>query len=266
MLLSMKRTSIPVIVTEHVDPREFPCGRIWEMLRRQHYRGAACVVSVSHSVDEYFSGVSDEKRRVIHNPLLIDRTLASVGFRWPDAAKRHVVGIGRLTHQKGFDLLIKAYAQVAGRHPDWALHIVGEGEERSALLALIAKLGLESKVTLPGWLDNPYSMLGASDLLVMSSRYEGFGNVLCEAMACGVPVVSFDCPSGPSDIIRHGEDGLLVPAQDVEGLASAMDRLMSDEGERRALGARAPVSMRRFDLASILPQWEALLDELATGT
>ena len=133
-----------------------------------------------------------------------------------------VVAAGRLTRQKGFDLLIDAYAQVAHRYPDWQLHIYGSGEERGRLLAQILRLGLERQVRLMGYSAELSEKLSQAALYVMSSRVEGFPMVLLEAMAVGLPVVSFDCPNGPADLVRQGTNGVLVPAGDVGGLADAL--------------------------------------------
>ena len=123
-----------------------------------------------------------------------------------------VVAAGRLTRQKGFDLLVDAYAQVAHRYPDWQLHIYGSGEERGRLLAQIHRLGLERQVRLMGYSGTLSEQLSQAALYVMSSRVEGFPMVLLEAMAVGLPVVSFDCPNGPADLVRQGTNGVLVRA------------------------------------------------------
>ena len=146
--------------------------------------------------------------------------------------------MGRLAPQKGFDLLIDAFSRVAGRHPQWSLQILGEGPDRPALERLIDVKGLAGRVVLAGWEPDPSAVLQQGDLFVLSSRFEGFPNALLEAMACGLPSVSFNCQSGPAEIIRDQIDGILVPPEDVPGLADAIDRALTDEALRRRLAAR----------------------------
>jgi GalNAc-alpha-(1->4)-GalNAc-alpha-(1->3)-diNAcBac-PP-undecaprenol alpha-1,4-N-acetyl-D-galactosaminyltransferase len=139
---------------------------------------------------------------------------------------------------------------------------MGEGPERKTLEALATELGIARKVHWMGVVAEPEKVLNQAGIFVLSSRYEGFPNVILEAMSCGLPVVSFDCPTGPREIIREGIDGILVQAQDLDGLTAAMDRLMSDETERLRLGARATEVTDRFSLARIMAMWEDLLRRL----
>jgi glycosyltransferase involved in cell wall biosynthesis len=170
--------------------------------------------------------------------------------------RRTVVAAGRLVEQKRFDLLIEAFALTAEIHRDWDLIIYGEGEDRPDLEKLVADKGLAERIKLPGWTRSLSSKLARCDFFVLSSGYEGFGNVIAEAMAVGLPVVSFDCEAGPSDIIRHEVDGLLVPPLDVPALAGAMMRLMEDDAYRATLGRRAPEVLERFSLESTLALWD----------
>ncbi len=171
--------------------------------------------------------------------------------------------MGRLTREKGFDLLVRAFAETAQRRPKWDLVIYGEGPERGLLEKFAADAGLAKRVFLPGWTDDPSEAYKSADLFVLPSRYEGFPNALLEAMAAGLPVISFDCPSGPYEIIRDGYDGLLVRAGSAEWLAAAMDRLMRDGNARSLLAEKAPEALERFSSERYYARWEAVLDNRA---
>jgi glycosyltransferase involved in cell wall biosynthesis len=132
-----------------------------------------------------------------------------------------ILGVGRLTVQKDFPTLIRAFARVRQKR-NARLLILGEGELRSELNALVAELGLQADVALPGFVENPFVFMRHASLFVLSSAWEGFGNVLVEAMACGMPVVSTDCPSGPAEILQNGKWGRLVPVGDVQALSEAL--------------------------------------------
>jgi glycosyltransferase involved in cell wall biosynthesis len=172
------------------------------------------------------------------------------------------VAAGRLNRQKGFDLLIRAWAEVAERRPDWRLEIHGSGPERSALERLIAGTGLRDRVALRGRTKTLGAAMADASLFVLSSRFEGFGLVLVEAMGKGLPVVSFDCPRGPSDIVDDGVDGLLVPPEDVDALAQAVLTLIDDEPRRRRSAAAALSKAERYRAEAITPRWDALLADL----
>lgn len=257
-VLASRGLAFPVVVSERNNPKRQRFRGIWSWLRQRLYRRAYCVVTPSRGVLESFSGDIRERGRVIPNPVDLG-SAASVR-----RGGTRLVAVGRLVHQKGFDLLLQAFARIAPLHPQWTLTIWGEGDQRPALEASIADLGLAGRVRLPGVTERPGQWVEAADVFVLSSRYESFGNVITEAMAAGLPVVAFDCPWGPGDIVRDGEDGLLVTPEDVDALAAAMRRLIVDADLRERLGAAAGRNVRRFAREPILEQWDALVAE-ATG-
>ena len=182
------------------------------------------------------------------------------GMASPDS--RIVIAAGRLTPQKGFDLLIEAFAIVAREYPDWQLRIHGAGPQRAELRRLIAEHDLYANVFLMG----PTARLGAAlaegSIFVLSSRFEGFGMVIVEAMSKGLAVVSFDCPRGPSEIISDGRDGVLVPELDIAALGRAISGLAGDRDRRARLGRAAIETARRYDREAVGARWDALLSKL----
>ena len=246
---------IPVVVSERIDPSRHRIGAVWRALRRWSYRYATSVVTLTPDALRYFPDAIRRRGTVIPNPVALrsDAGLARAGSR-----RKIVMGMGRLVDQKGFDRLIAAFSMVAANHPGWSLTIWGEGDDRQALEMLRDRLDLRGRVALPGWTPEPFAELRTAGLFVMSSRYEGFPNALSEAMACGVPVVSFDCP-GPRNIVRDGIDGILVPPDDVEKLAAAMDRLMADQAERERLAANGTQVTERFRKDKVMDMWERLI-------
>jgi glycosyltransferase involved in cell wall biosynthesis len=179
-----------------------------------------------------------------------------------DPGAHRLMAAGRLSNQKGHDLLLAAFATVAPSHPDWTLDIYGEGPLRDRLEQLVTSLGLSRQVRING----PTSRLGDHmrdvSVLVLSSRFEGFPLILLEAMAAGLSVVSFDCPTGPGEIITDETNGLLVPAKDVPAMAAALDRIMSDESLRRRLAKAAPQAVHPYSSQQVGQRW----DELLAGT
>ena len=178
-----------------------------------------------------------------------------------DRPKR-IIAVGRLHAQKGFDLLIQSWQLIAARHPDWQLVVYGHGGDLQKLQQQLEKAGLTSSMTFAGTTDNIYKEYQNSAFYVMSSRYEGWGLVLVEAMSCGLPCVSFDCPYGPSDIIRDGEDGFLVENGNIQQLAEKMELLINNKELREWLGVRARLNAARFTSDNIMPQWTKLFETI----
>jgi len=177
----------------------------------------------------------------------------------PRTEMRRVVGIGRLAIEKGFDLLIAAFARIAERNPEWRLEIYGEGSMRGALQAQILRHGLHRRVSLPGQSRDVWSVLARADLFVLPSYTEGFGIALAEAMAAGVAPIVVDCGAASRTIVRDGVDGVRVP-RTADALAGAMERLMRDDVHRARLGSRAVEIVERYSIESIAAQWDGVLD------
>jgi glycosyltransferase involved in cell wall biosynthesis len=175
------------------------------------------------------------------------------------------IAAGRLTPQKGFDLLVPAFAPVARRHPDWRLRIYGDARpfRFRALRRTIFELGIYNEVLLMGPTDRLSDEMARASLFVLSSRFEGLPMVIIEAMSRGLPVVAFDCPTGPREMIEDGVDGILVPPGDVEALGAAILELVEDAPKRRRYGAAALEKARSYDVELIGAQWEQLIASIA---
>jgi glycosyltransferase involved in cell wall biosynthesis len=173
-----------------------------------------------------------------------------------------VVAAGRLGRQKGFDMLVQAWAGVHEVHPDWQLHIFGAGKWRDKLATMIAERGLGDVVTLRGITRDLDGEFAKASVFVLSSRKEGLPMVLLEAMGAGLPVVSFDCPTGPADVVDHGVNGLLVPAEDVPGLAAGLSRMIENAGQRETFGAAARVTAADYEMPVVAGHWNDLFTRL----
>lgn len=249
---------VPTIVAEHTDPAQYSSGRAWRALRRIAYPRAARLVVLSETARDYFPVAIRHRAQIIPNPIVVPNPGAALRPA-PASPPFRLIGVGRLSPEKGFDLLIRAFARIAADVPDWTLTIWGEGPERPALEALRAALGLDGRVEFPGRTAEPHARMAEAHLFALSSRFEGFPMALGEAMAVGLPVVAVDCPSGPRQLIRPGVDGLLLPPGDEAALAAGLAGLMTDGDERRRLAERAPEVIERFGVERVMTIWDDLL-------
>jgi len=250
---------IPVIVSERNNPALQKVGPVWGALRRWAYPRSAGLVTMTKGAMRYFTQSMKVKATVIPNPATLpERPL-------PRTSDGRTIGaVGRLVDQKGFDLLLEAFARAAPQIPDWKLVIWGEGANRSALESQRADLGLDGRVALPGVTERPGEWISRSDMFVFSSRFEGWGLVVGEAMAAGLPVVSFDCEWGPAEMIEDGRSGFLIPNGDVEAMARAIVITCGDEDLRRRLADAAQLRMQNFTPDRIFAAWqEVITDALA---
>lgn len=176
--------------------------------------------------------------------------------------EKTIIAVGRLEPEKGFDYLIEAWNLVAVRHPDWTLHIWGQGSCRKLLEDLIIERKLENQVFLKGTTRNVIEEYQRSYAYVLSSFYEGLPMVLLEAMSCRLPLVAFDCPCGPAETIQEGKNGFLVPVGDCQALAERICRLIEDPELRERMAAESLVLSEAYHLEKIMKQWMALFDSL----
>jgi len=250
----------PVIVSIRNNPDFFPLYR--KLLLKTIYKlpNVKKIVTCSSEIENKLNNNYKLKNtKTIYNPLNLDyvtkKLLAPKPFEFD-----YILAIGRLNRQKGFDILIKSFAKTNLRKRV-KLVILGEGEERKNLEKLIVKYDLKSQVLLFGRVDNPFIYMKYAKFFILSSRYEGFANVLLEALACRTPVIATDCETGTSEIIESEKNGLLVPVEDEEALKLAMEKLFYDRELYKRLKTNTRKSVERFNRKNIIKEWLDLFEE-----
>ena len=196
------------------------------------------------------------------NIRVIPNTANFIAQKYSDCSEKRVIAVGRLDYQKSFDRLILVWEKVHEKMQDWRLDIFGQGEWKEMLQGMIDERGLHDCVRLNGPTKDIGKEYAESSMIVMSSHYEGFPMVLVEAMACGLPAVCFDFKCGPRDIIVEGENGVIVPDGDIEGLAEAMMTLMEDEEQRKRMGENAKRVVETYSEDKVMGQWVSLYEEI----
>ncbi len=262
-VLACAGLSCRVIATEHTHPPSQTLSGFWQRLRRLTYPRAASVVALTRGTADWLAQhVPGSKLAVIPNPVHFPLPRAEpVLTPVSGDGRKRLLAVGRLHADKGFDLLIQAYAKLAASHPDWDLVILGEGDERRALEAQAREAGLASRIFMPGRAGNVGDWYDSADLYVLTSRFEGLSNTLLESMASGLAAVSFDCDTGPREIIREGVDGVLVrPNGDVPALCKALDAVMRNDADRVRMAQAATDVRDRFSAARVLQKWQELFD------
>ena len=227
---------------------------IFRYLRHKLYKRLDKVITLTNEDAKNYNFIADKVSVITNsNPLPILEPFESLD-------SKIVLSIGRLTSQKGYDLLIKAWSLVEKKYPNWSLHIYGEGEDKESLEKLIMSFDLQN-IILKGTTDDVQSIYDGASFYVMSSKFEGFGMVLIEAQSRGLPIVSFDCPSGPAEIISDNVNGYLVENRNVEMLAERIAYLIDNESIRQIFSANALISAKRFEPEQIINQWITLIDD-----
>ncbi|MDE5818218.1 MAG: glycosyltransferase family 4 protein [Lachnospiraceae bacterium] len=256
---SLKRAvKMRLIISVRNAPSVEYRGKVRYLLMRLLYPKADAYVFQTKQAKEYFS-FSDhitKNSTVIPNPI----ARGFIGCPASQNRKKEIVAVGRLEEQKDPVLLLEAFAQVHGQFPEYRLLLYGEGSLKEKLLDEIRRYGLEDAAFLKGNAERIEELIKDASLFVLSSRYEGMPNALMEAMAMGVPCVAADCPcGGPAELIRHGENGLLVPVGDKEKLAEAMAAMLRDSGRAQQMGIRAQEIGERLKPEAIYEKWEQLV-------
>lgn len=262
----LKNTKIPIIYERHVSKEiemnaSFPFWKKtiikakWKMMDYLGAHFSKFIVLTNGNLNEW---ESLKNKEVIPNPLSFYPTESS------KLNQKKVMAVGKQGYQKGYDLLLEAWAMVVAQCPDWTLEVYGKKEPVARLEELATKLHVENSVAFFDPIRNIQDKYMEASIYVMSSRYEGFGMVLIEAMACGVPCVSFDCNYGPSDIIQNQVDGTIVPNGDVEALAAAIIDLIKNEDKRSTMAKNAKENVKRFMPENVVKQWDVLFKEIKT--
>mgnify|MGYP006282250425 CR=1 FL=1 len=252
--------SVPVICSERSDPFKEDSRLLTRLLCRQFYKHCNALVTVSPSAEQFYSSYVRNKIRFIPNPVLHPQKTSFPDQPCDSTGRMTLLAAGRLSNEKGFDILIETFGRLAPHNPLWDLCIIGEGPNRAILEKLRDGLKLKDRISLPGRTDDPGGYMARSHLFALTSRFEGFPNSLTEAMACGLPVVAFEGVGACSKIITNCHDGILVsPPGSPSALESALAWLMADSTIRCKLGAKASKIVDRYSLENVIQQWDDLI-------
>ncbi|MFA0391999.1 glycosyltransferase family 4 protein [Vibrio splendidus] len=257
-ILKLVRRNITIIGTVHHYPGNQIINAQWRIMRKYSYGFLDAVVALTDESKTWLETNTNAKKVVsiencINWPLKNVEPLVSTNLN--SGAQKRMIAVGSLHRKKGFDMLISAFASFSKEFDDWELVIIGDGLEKESLANQAFNLGLTDKILFPGSVGNMNEWYESSDMFILSSRSEGFPGVLLEAMASGLPVVSFDCKTGPRDIIENGISGLLVDAGDILGLSSGMKKLASEDDFRQKLGINAKFVIDSYQEERIMKKW-----------
>jgi len=263
VLIASFGLNLKVIVSERIHPPAMALNFYWRVMRYLTYPLAHRVVMLSSESLEWLNNAIPRAKGVvipnIVNIPLINNLPNLNPNKYIVHNKKVLLAVGRLDKQKQFDLLIDTFFELQEEYKNWNLFVLGEGPEKNYLLSKIRKLNLTKRVILVGKVGNIGDWYLRADLYVMTSKFEGFPNSLIEAMAYGCPAVSFDCDTGPRDIIRQDIDGLLIPNGNIKQLIQALRKLMGDNKLRKKMGKHATEVQRRYSTKKILAKWDAIL-------
>ena len=256
-ILACQGTGLPVIISERNHPQYSNSNMFWRFLTRLAYRKCRFLVLQNKSFSNYYGYLAIDKIKIIPNPV---SPVAAIGR--PDLGEISspaIVAIGKFEKQKGFDILIEAFDEVHQKRPNWKLYLFGSGSEFNRLAGLVSKLGLEKDVFLMGQTKSPAYYMSCAEIFVLSSRYEGFPNVLVEAMAVGAAPISTNSSDAISEIIDHGETGIIVEKNSKKDLSQAILLLIDDSKAREMYSKKARLIVERYPFDEVFRKWNDLI-------
>ena len=257
----VRRTNARLIYCEHSNLENQTYGKKHFYRQKLGAKKADVTVTLTERDRENFKrtfGVPDEKLRVIPNWFTKNESVKASY----DAASKLLISAGRLESVKGQDMLLRAAAGVCAAHPDWHLDIYGDGSRRGALEAQARELGIADFVTFKGNVSDLALRYPKYAIFILPSYYEGLPLVLLEAQAAGLPIVSFDCPTGPAEIVTDGVNGYLIPTYDTDAMANRINELIEDNGKRVAFSEKSGISIDKFSRERVFALWRELIEEV----
>ncbi len=254
-----RNKGVKIIAQEHLNFSIYPNKLKRAILK--NYKNVDILATLTDEDTQDYKKLLSDGRVIVKK---ITNSIPKLNGNISSLESKSIIAAGRLVPQKGFDLLIESFKIVKDKHPDWKLKIYGTGREKTNLEEMIEKNKLYNHVILMGSTQNIEQELLKSSIYALSSRFEGFGMVIVEAMQCGVPVVSFDCPKGPSEIISHEEDGILVENGNVEKFAHSLIELIESKEKREYLSKNAIKNVKRFEINNIGQIWEETIKNIDT--
>ncbi|RAJ16058.1 glycosyltransferase family 4 protein [Arenibacter echinorum] len=254
-VLAAKSNSIPCIISERNNPNKNKANKFWKLLKSFSYPKANFLVVQTREIKEYYASSVDEKKLIIlPNPISNELSLK----RDNEVFKENVIlNVGRLTNQKAQDVLIKSFSEIEDKN--WKLLIIGEGPKKKEYEQLIENLDLKNRVIIKSKIQNIDKYYNSSKIFAFTSIFEGFPNALIEAMHFGIPSISTDCPTGPSELIKDGINGFLIPMNNEEVLTEKINQLISREDLRLSFGKNGQKAVDQFKVDAVVKQWNKII-------
>lgn len=266
-LMANRFPFVPIYICERSDPRKQSLGRFWEFWRRRLYPKATLCVSQTPSIAAYLRTITKGRPEAII-PSSIDppkdlkakREEYLVGRREDD--RHYLLAFGRLSHEKGFDLLLDAWSRVCHQHPQWTLRIVGEGSEEASLHQRAQRLGIENRIQWIAWQRDIWSTLCESDAFVLPSRYEGFPQSLLQAMASSLPCIATLCSDAVKEVVEHDVNGWIVQQSDAVAIADGIDAVLGNKSRRIRLSENSAERVEPYNWSNLCLRWLNLCNSL----